>query len=111
MLGMKLAHHHHALPVGDRHQQRTPADLAELAEGLRGLVLLVGRKVARPQHEALLAHHRRQQPVEYVVHRHCTDEPARLVADRDANQVVGGQPRRDLADRESRRLSSPWSSQ
>src|SRR5215475_3684729 len=30
----------------------------------------------------------RQQPVEYVVYRHGTDEPAGLVADRDADQVV-----------------------
>ena len=51
VLGVKLAHHHHALPVGDRHQDGAPALLAELAEGLRRLVLLVGREVARAQHE------------------------------------------------------------
>mgnify|MGYP003694718563 CR=1 FL=1 len=62
MLGVELAHHHHALPVGDGHQDRAAAALAELAEGLRRLVLLVGREIARPQHEAVLAHHGRQQP-------------------------------------------------
>src|SRR5215475_3311519 len=43
---------------------------------------------------------RRQQPVEYVVHRHGTYEPSRLVADRNADQVVGRQPGRDLTFRQ-----------
>jgi hypothetical protein len=54
VLGLELAHHDHALPVRDRHQDRAAALLAELAESLGGLVLLVGREVARPQHEAAL---------------------------------------------------------
>ena len=81
MLGVELAHHHHALPVGDRHQDRAAAALAELAEGLRRLVLLVGRKIARPQHEAVLAHHGRQHAVELALEAAALRRP---VAQEDA---------------------------
>src|SRR5215469_4833422 len=43
---------------------------------------------------------RRQQPVEYVVYCHGTDQPARIVADRDTHEVVGGKLCRDLALRQ-----------
>ena len=102
MLGVELAHHHHALPLGDRHQDRAAAALAELAEGLRGLVLLVGREIARPQHEAGLARHGRQHLVELALEAAALRRPvaqedaglggeARLVPQRevDGGQVLG----------------------
>ena len=52
VVGVELAHRHHALPLGDRHQHLAAAAVAELAEGLRRLVLLVRREVARAQHDA-----------------------------------------------------------
>src|SRR6185295_10156789 len=55
MLGVELAHHHHTLPVQDRHQDRAPSQLPELTKGLSCLVLLVGGKVARAQQEGAAA--------------------------------------------------------
>ena len=57
MLRVELAHHHHALPVGNGHQQRPAPLLPEPAERLRRLVLLVRRKIAGAQHEAALVLH------------------------------------------------------
>ena len=84
--GVKLAHHHHALPLGDRHHDGPAAGLAEFAVGLRRLVLAVGRKLAGPQHEAGLAPHRRQHFVELAL------EPAALrrpVADENPRFLHG----------------------
>ena len=80
MLGVELAHHDHALPVRDRHQDGAAALLAELAEGLRGLVLLVGRKVARPQHEAHAIAHGRQHAVDLAFLRESLTTVGELVA-------------------------------
>ena len=67
---------------------RAAAVLAELAEGLRGLVLLVGREIARAQHEAALAPHGRQHAVELALEAAALRRP---VAQEDA--AVGGEAR------------------
>ena len=119
MLGVELAHHHHALPVRDRHQDRAAAALAELAEGLRRLVLLVGREVARPQHEAVLAHHGRQHPVELALEAAALRRPvaqedarlggkARLVPQASGRRPAG--PRRQLGRLTVRSTAPPHSS-
>ena len=65
------------------------AGLAELAEGLGGLVLLVGREIARPQHEAGLALHGRQHAIELALEAATLRRP---VAQEDA--ALGGKARR-----------------
>ena len=64
MVGMEFPHCHHALPLGDRHQDRAPATVAEFTERLRGLVFLVRRKITRAQHETCASLHRSQHPIE-----------------------------------------------
>src|SRR5262249_44140373 len=70
----------------------SPRGTAGSVRSVRSLVLCTSVASLSPVH--------RQQPVEYVVHRHGTDQPAGLVADGDADQVVGRQPGRDLAIRQ-----------
>ncbi len=102
MMGVELAHGDHALPLGDRHQDLAAAGVAELAEGLRRLVLLVRREVGRAQHEAALAGHRRQHLVELALqaaalgravaekHAAVADQPGFVRdADVDGRQIVG----------------------
>ena len=70
------------------------AAVAEFAEGLRRLVLLVRREVAGAQHEAGLALHRRQHLVELALQatalrRAVAQEDAQII--RKAGAVAHGQ--------------------
>jgi hypothetical protein len=86
MVGVELAHHHHALPLGNWHHKRTAAGLAKLAESLCRLVLAIGREVGGAQHEALLGAHVGQHAVELTLQATAL---GRLVAHEHA--AVGGQ--------------------
>ena len=72
MMVVELAHHHHALPLGDGHQELAAAALAELAEGLRRLVLLLGGKSDARSMKQLLPSMAEQHLVELAL------EPATL---------------------------------
>jgi hypothetical protein len=101
VLGVELAHHHHALPVGDGTRIERPAALAELAEGLRRLVLLVGRKsLARSMKQFLpiIAGRRRSswrlKPPPWVGRLHrktraSAASPSGGASDIDGRQVLG----------------------
>ena len=83
MMGVELAHHHHAFPLRNWHEHLAASGIAELTEGQRRLILSVGRKVACPQHEARLALHGGQHLVELpleaaALRRSITQKHARL---------------------------------
>src|SRR5262245_54245790 len=67
VLGVELAHHHHALPIRDRHQDRAPAQFAEFAEGLSGLILLVEWKIAGAQKKGTAASHGGEELIELAL--------------------------------------------